>query len=207
MSRVQNFHDLKLTLSIAIAVLVLSDVLFLSWVVTFGVGLWSLLKRDAARQRYETTTERVSREVPREKHSEEDTPDTSVGKSSVNPTLGVAVLNNVPTSPLPPPPGISSSPPSRTVALKDTLSSLRDKRMRREGTESTTASLIPYLSPYDLDTLQSMQPGRQRSMDAERDRRSTDEPAPFEVKNVSFGRKSNGSGKKARKPIDGLWRQ
>lgn len=197
----------ELILSIAIAVLVLSDALFLSWVVTFGVGLWSLLKRDAARQRYETTTERVSREVPREKHSEVDTPDTSVGKSSVNPTLGVAVLNNVPTSPLPPPPGISSSPPSRTVALKDTLSSLRDKRMRREGTESTTASLIPYLSPYDLDTLQSMQPGRQRSMDAERDRRSTDQTAPFEVKNVSFGRKSNGSGKKARKPIDGLWRQ
>lgn len=187
--------------------LVLSDVLFVAWVLVFGAALWALLQRDAAPQRYETTTERVSREVPREKHSHE-TPDTSVGKSSVNPTLsaGVPVLNGVPTSPLPPPPGISSSPPSRAVALKDTLSSLRDKRMRREGTESTTASLIPYLSPYDLNTLQSMQPGRNRSMDVERDRRSTD-AAPFEVKNVSFGRKSNGSGKKARKPIDGLWKQ
>lgn len=180
--------------------------LFLSWVASFAVGLWALLQPDSGRERYVTTQERASREVAREKHSHE-TPDTSCGKSSVNPTLGVPVLNSnaVPTSPLPPQPGISSSPPSRTVALKDTLSSLRSQRMRREGTESTTASLIPYLSPYDLDTLQSMQPGRGRSMDVERDRRSADEPAPFEVKNVSFGKKSNSSGKKARKPLEGLW--
>lgn len=179
--------------------------MFALWVLSFGLALFSMSRPDEPAVSYSTTTERVSREKARE------TPDTSVGKSSVNPTMGVPVLNSdappVPTSPLPPPPGLSSSPPSRTAALRDTISTLRSHRTRGEDTSSTTASLIPYLSPYDLAQLEGMQPGRGRSMDTTRERRgdSMEEEAPFEVKNVSFGRKSNSSAKKSRKTLDGLW--